>query len=207
MRFEEDQEGRVGLFASGSLPFSSCTGRVPEGTVRRGGAAALLVSRAAAAVNPGKPSGGHGNNSAEIELVNSRQNEREIDGLGDEQRWAKLQQDRRHHFSRNNTNQVAEADGCNAAASPLSLVTGQQGNPNMTSLISASTTPATTSITDYSSLGSVKLHCPVTVTMTMRAGRMTHLWAIQLRAFPWILGSQPHWAQPWIHERILRPSW
>ena len=142
MRFEEDQEGRVGLFASGSLPFSSCNGRVPEGTVGRGGTAAPLVSRAAAAVNPGKPSGDHGNISAEIELVNSRQNEREIDGLGDEQRWAKLQQDRRHHPSRNNTNQVAEADdGCNAAASPLSLVTGQQGNPNMTSLISASTPP------------------------------------------------------------------
>ena len=37
MHFEEDQEGRVGLFASGALPFSSCTGRMPEGTVGRGG--------------------------------------------------------------------------------------------------------------------------------------------------------------------------
>ena len=169
---EEDQEGRAGLFASGTLPFSSCTVTMPEGTGGRGGAAAPLVARTATAFNPGKPTGGHGNNVAEVELVNSRQNEGEIDGLGDEERWAKLQQQPGNHHRcrhRNNINQVAgKADGCNAAASALSLVTELQGNPNMTSLISASTPPSAQPST---TAASAQLSCNISRSNDDYAGR------------------------------------
>ena len=140
MHCEEDQQGRVGLFASGALPSSSCTGRIPEETTGRGGAAAplILVSCAATASNLGKPSGDLGNNAG-MELVNSRQNEKKMDGfsVSDEQRWAKLQPN-----NCNNNHQVQEVNGCNAA-SLLSLATRQQGKPNMTSLINASTLQTT----------------------------------------------------------------